>query len=106
MLDLEFLTPHCLVSTNSFADMGMWNMSAGELSKAFPDELQKGLAVGVPDMEAYGKALGVFHKNHGCLVDPWPEELVYLMNQSTRPSADISVAVRYCPGHCRGANIS
>ncbi|KAK0434437.1 proline iminopeptidase, partial [Armillaria borealis] len=82
-----------LVLTNSLADMGMWNASTGELSKAFPDDVQKGLAVGIADMEAYGKALKVFHKKHGCLVDPWPEELVYSMNQSISPSADISVAV-------------
>ncbi|KAK0212044.1 proline iminopeptidase [Armillaria fumosa] len=82
-----------LVLTNSLADMGMWNASTGELSKAFPEDVQKGLAVGVADMEAYGKALKAFHKKHGCLVDPWPEALVYSMNQSISPSADISVAV-------------
>ncbi|PBK84040.1 proline-specific peptidase [Armillaria gallica] len=65
-----------LVLTNSLADMGMWNASTGELSKAFPDD-----------------ALRMFHKRHGCLVDPWPEELVCSMNQSISPSADISVAV-------------
>ncbi|KAK0442684.1 uncharacterized protein EV420DRAFT_1278305, partial [Desarmillaria tabescens] len=77
MLGLEFLRPHCLVLTNSFADTGLWNMSTRELSKAFPNDIQKGLAVGVLDTETYGKTLGVFHKNRGCLVDPWPEELVY-----------------------------
>ncbi|PBK94559.1 proline iminopeptidase [Armillaria gallica] len=82
-----------LVLTNSSADTRMWNASTGELSKAFPDDVQKGLAVGVTDMEAYGKALRMFHKKQGCLVDPWPEELVYSMNQSISPSADISVAV-------------
>ncbi|PBK98176.1 hypothetical protein ARMGADRAFT_894092, partial [Armillaria gallica] len=68
---------HHLVLTNSLADMGMWNASTGELSKAFPEDAQKGLAVDVADMEAYDKALRMFHKKHGYLVDPWPEELVY-----------------------------
>ncbi|KAK0215328.1 hypothetical protein EDD85DRAFT_962704 [Armillaria nabsnona] len=72
-----------------------------ELSKAFPEDVQKGLAVGVADMEAYGKALRMFHKKHGCLVDPWPEELVYSMNQSISPSADISVAVGMFMGELR-----
>ncbi|KAK0215336.1 hypothetical protein EDD85DRAFT_962710 [Armillaria nabsnona] len=48
-----------LVLTNSSADIGMWNASTGELSKAFPDDVQKGLAVGVADMEAYNKALRI-----------------------------------------------
>ncbi|KAK0442695.1 proline iminopeptidase [Desarmillaria tabescens] len=78
-----------LVLTNSLADIGMWNASTGELSKAFPDDVQKGLAVGVADMEAYGNALKAFHKKHGCLVDPWP------------PSADISVAVGMFTGELR-----
>ncbi|KAK0468689.1 proline iminopeptidase [Armillaria novae-zelandiae] len=65
-----------LVLTNSLADMGMWSASTGKLSKAFPEDVQKGLAVGVADIEAYGKALKVFHKKHGCLVDPWLEELL------------------------------
>lgn len=68
--------------TNLLADTGMWSASTGEPSKAFPDDVQKGLAVGVMDMEAYGKALRMFHKKHGCLVDPWPEELVEPVNQS------------------------
>ncbi|PBK90561.1 hypothetical protein ARMGADRAFT_1032553 [Armillaria gallica] len=37
---------------------------------------QKGLAIGVAD----GQALRAFRKKHGCLVDPWPEELVYSTN--------------------------
>ncbi len=45
--------------------------------KAFRGDVQKGLAVGVSDMEVYGSA---FRKKHGCLVDPWPEELVYSTN--------------------------
>ncbi len=85
--------------TNSLADTGTWNASTGELSKAFPDEVQKGLAVGVTDMEAYGKALRMFHNKHECLVDPWPEELVYSMNQSIRPSADFFVAVGMYVGY-------
>ncbi|SJL14006.1 uncharacterized protein ARMOST_17458 [Armillaria ostoyae] len=48
-----------------------------ESMKAFRDDVQKGLAVGVADMEVYGSA---FRKKHGCLVDPWPEELVYSTN--------------------------
>ncbi|KAK0434510.1 hypothetical protein EV421DRAFT_1340495 [Armillaria borealis] len=79
----------------------MWNASTGELSKAFPDEVEKGLAVGVTDMEAYGQALRMFHKKHGCLVDPWPEELVYSMNQSIGPSANISVTVGMFTGELR-----
>ncbi|KAK0234369.1 hypothetical protein EDD85DRAFT_955197 [Armillaria nabsnona] len=64
-------------------------------------DVQKGLAVGVTDMEAYGKALRMFHKKHECLVDPWPEEVVYSMNQSISPSADISVAVGMFAGELR-----
>ncbi|PBK84032.1 proline-specific peptidase [Armillaria gallica] len=90
-----------LVLTSSLTDMGMWSASTGELSKAFPDDVQKGLAVGVADMEAYGKVLRMFHKKHGCLMDPWPEELVYSMNQSISPSADISVAVGMFTGELR-----
>ncbi|KAK0215304.1 hypothetical protein EDD85DRAFT_996391 [Armillaria nabsnona] len=58
-------------TSTSRKDMGMWNMSTGELSKGFLDDVQKGLAVGVVDMEAYNKALRISR----CLVDPWPEEL-------------------------------
>ncbi|KAK0209762.1 proline iminopeptidase [Armillaria fumosa] len=90
-----------LVLTNLLADTGMWNASTGEVNKAFPEDVQKGLAVGVADMEAYGKALKVFHEKHGCLVDPWMEELVYSMNQSISPSADISVAVGMFTGELR-----
>ncbi|KAG7440176.1 proline iminopeptidase [Guyanagaster necrorhizus] len=90
-----------LVLTSSSADMGMWNASTGELSKAFPDDVQNGLAVGVADMEVYGQALKAFHKKHGCLMDPWPEELVYSMDQSTSPSADISAAVGMFTGELR-----
>ncbi|KAK0217544.1 hypothetical protein EDD85DRAFT_961958 [Armillaria nabsnona] len=43
-----------LVLTNSLADMGT---STGEPSKALPDDVQKGLVVGVADMKACGKAL-------------------------------------------------
>ncbi len=74
--------------TNSLVDMGMWNPSAGELSKAFPEDAQKGLAVGVVDMEAYDKVPRMFHKKHGCLMDPWPEELVYSHSPKMR---DISM---------------
>ncbi|KAK0474535.1 proline iminopeptidase [Armillaria novae-zelandiae] len=84
---------HHLVLTNSLADMEMWNVLTGKLSKAFLEDVQKGLAVGVVNIEAYGKALKVFHKKHGCLVDPWPEELVYSMNQPISPLADTSIAV-------------
>ncbi len=77
-----------LVLTNSLADMGMWNMSTGELSKAFPEDAQKELAVGVADMEAYDRALRMFHKKHGCLVDLWLEELVYSHSPKMR---DISM---------------
>ncbi|KAK0442688.1 proline iminopeptidase [Desarmillaria tabescens] len=90
-----------LVLANSLADMEMWDASTGELSKAFPDDVQKGLAVGVADMEAYGNALKAFHKKHGCLVDPWPEELVYSMDQSISPSAAVSVAVGMFTGELR-----
>ncbi|PBK62428.1 hypothetical protein ARMSODRAFT_1024853 [Armillaria solidipes] len=40
----------------------------------------KGLAVGAADMDVYGQALRPSHKKHGCLVDPWPEELMYSTN--------------------------
>ncbi len=68
-------------------------MLTGKLSKAFLDDVQEGLAVSVTDMEVYGKALRMFHKKHRCLMDLWLEELVYSMNQSISPSADISIAV-------------
>ncbi|KAK0221112.1 hypothetical protein EDD85DRAFT_960271 [Armillaria nabsnona] len=45
--------------------------------KAFRDDVQKRLAVGVADMEVYGSA---FRKKRGYLVDPWSEELVYSTN--------------------------
>ncbi|KAK0215932.1 proline iminopeptidase [Armillaria nabsnona] len=90
-----------LVLTNSLADTGMWNASTRELSKAFPEDVQKGLAIGVADMETYGKALRMFRKKHGCLVDPWSEEPVYSMNQSISPSADISIAVEMFTGELR-----
>ncbi|KAK0215312.1 proline iminopeptidase [Armillaria nabsnona] len=96
ILGLEFEVrrqPGHLVLTNSLADMGMWN--------AFPEDVQKGLAIGVADMETYGKALRMFRKKHGCLVDPWSEEPVYSMNQSISPSADISVAVGMFTGELR-----
>ncbi len=52
-------------------------MSTRESMKAFRDDVQKGLTVGVADMEVYGSA---FRKKQGCLVDPWPEELAYSTN--------------------------
>ncbi len=36
--------------------------------QSLPEDAQKGLAVGVVDMEAYDKAPRMFHKKHGCLV--------------------------------------
>ncbi|KAK0433298.1 hypothetical protein EV421DRAFT_1910283 [Armillaria borealis] len=32
-------------------------------------------------MDVYGQALRASHKKHGCLVDPWPEELMYSTNR-------------------------
>ncbi|KAK0217189.1 proline iminopeptidase [Armillaria fumosa] len=82
-----------LILTNSLADMGLWNKSTAELSKAFPEDVQKGLAISVADMEVYSKALAQFHKKHGCLVQPWPEDFLYSIKQATSPGADISVTV-------------
>ncbi|KAK0215902.1 hypothetical protein EDD85DRAFT_441856 [Armillaria nabsnona] len=39
-----------LVLTGLLADMGMWSTATGELSKAFLDNVQKGLAVDVADI--------------------------------------------------------
>ncbi len=82
-----------LILTNSLADMGLWNNSTAELSKAFPEDVQKGLATGVADMEVYSKALAQFHNKHGCLVQPWPEDFLYSIKQAMSPGADISVTV-------------
>ncbi|KAK0212020.1 hypothetical protein IW262DRAFT_1301467 [Armillaria fumosa] len=64
-----------------------------QLSRARPHPRQRGLAVGMAHMEAYGNALKAFHKKRGYLVDSCSEELLYSMDQSLSLSADISVAV-------------
>ncbi|PBK84083.1 hypothetical protein ARMGADRAFT_618947 [Armillaria gallica] len=74
-------------------DTRMRNASTRESSKTFLDNVQQGPSVSVVDMEAYGKALKVFQKTHGCPVDSWLEEWYIQWTIQDDSVADISVAV-------------
>ncbi len=72
---------------------GMRNASTRESSKTFPDNVQQGPSVSVVDMEAYGKALKVSQKTHGCPADSWLEEWYIQWTNRDDAVMDISIAV-------------
>ncbi|KAI0362151.1 alpha/beta-hydrolase [Trametes cingulata] len=81
-----------LILSDSLASMELWQESNAQLLKAFPKDVQEGMAAGMKDPAAYQNALRRFHAVHGCRVKPMPKEFVFSIDQVFGSNGDPTVA--------------
>jgi len=80
-----------LILTDSLASSELWEKSNMQLMKKFPEDVQKGLSVGMSDPPRYAAALSVYFAVHGCRVVPLPEEYVHSVGAVFGPDGDTTV---------------
>lgn len=81
-----------LILADSLAASSLWNQSNMQLLQAFPEDVQQGFAAGMKDPPKFWAALQKFHAVHGCIVNPFPTEFRYTMEQVFGPDGDPTVA--------------
>jgi len=95
-----------IILTNSLAKMSLWRESNAQLMKAFPQDIQDAAAVGMRDLKVSGPALKKFREKHGCLVQPFPEEYVYTLDQLFSENSDTSTIKAMFPGELKDWDVS
>lgn len=64
-----------LVIVSSLPSMELWDKSNAILKKGLAEDVQAGFKVGFGDPVGYRKALEGLYAEHGCRVDPPPDEI-------------------------------
>ncbi|CDO75001.1 hypothetical protein BN946_scf184965.g3 [Trametes cinnabarina] len=81
-----------LVLADSLASYELWEKSVMQLMATLPKEAQEDLMVGMKDLKRYREGLRQFHAKHGCLKQPFPEDLAYALDQIFGEGGDPTVA--------------
>ncbi|KAK7687140.1 hypothetical protein QCA50_009643 [Cerrena zonata] len=81
-----------LILSNSLAAYNLWVESNEQLIGTLSEEAQKALEDGrEKDREKFRAGLFELHSRYGCLVQPFPKEYVYSMDQIFGPEGDTTV---------------
>jgi proline-specific peptidase len=71
-----------LVLTDSLASGELWAQSLQQILQTFPEDVQQSFEVGTSDLPRYKAALETVYAVHGCTISPWPQDLVFSVNQA------------------------
>ena len=81
-----------LVIADSPADVALWGQSFKELLAKFPQSVKDAIAKGESeDRQAWWDAMMVFYAQHGCRVQPFPQEFITTFSYSHGENGDPTV---------------
>jgi pimeloyl-ACP methyl ester carboxylesterase len=66
-----------LVLSDTLPSAALWGESLQQIVQGYSEDVQQAFAVGMADPSAYQQAIETVYADHGCILKPWPQDLVY-----------------------------